>query len=65
MSAIRRVLGGLQAAELALIVFLVAVTVAAVALFVQPSALEALLRLPPAGQLTGGQGGPGPSPDRR
>ena len=59
----RRMLGGVQAAEVVLIVFLVAVILAAVVLFVQPAALEALLRLPPAGQLTGGQGGPGP--DRR
>ena len=61
----RRMPGGVQAAEVALIVFLVAVVLAAVALFVQPAALEVLLRLPPAGQLTGGQGGPGPGPDRR
>ena len=59
----RRVLGGVQPAELALIAIIVAMIVAAVFLFVQPAALESLLRLPPAGQLTGGQGGPGP--DRR
>lgn len=67
MSAVLRLLGGLRAAEVALVVLLGGVMVAAALLLTRPAMLEAFFRLPTAEQLAGGRGGPGPAPppDRR
>ena len=62
MNEVRRIVVGLSAAEVALIIFLGGVIVSSALLLTRPAMLEALFRLPTAEQLTGVPGGPSPAP---